>query len=55
MKQDKEITMKVSSEEEELIKAIRNYRNSYPNGHPQLLEYAEMLFDNITDPFKDKD
>lgn len=47
--------MKVSSEEEELIKAIRNYLNSYPNGHPQLLEYAEMLFDNMTDPFKDKD
>ena len=53
MKQRRNITMKVTPGEEELIKAIRNYIESYPNGYPQLLEYAAMLFDNLTDPFKD--
>lgn len=53
MKQKKEITMIVTPEEEELIKAIRNYVNSYPNGYPQLLDYAEMLFDKMTDPFNE--
>ena len=53
MKKESEITMKVTPQEEELIKAIRNYRNTYPNGHPELLDYAEMLFDNMTDPFRE--
>ena len=53
MKQERNITMKVSSDEEELIKAIRNYVDSYPNGYPQLLDYAEMLFDKMTDPFNE--
>ena len=53
MKQERNITMKVSSTEEELIKAIRNYVDSYPNGYPQLLDYAEMLFDILTDPFNE--
>ena len=35
MKQKSGITMIVTREEEELIKAIRNYVNSYPNGYPQ--------------------
>ena len=52
VKKESEITMKVTPQEEELIKSIRNYRNSYPNGHPELLDYAEMLFDNLTDPFR---
>lgn len=53
MKQKQDITMKVTSKEEELIKAIRNYTESYPNGYPQLLEYAERLFGELTDPFNE--
>lgn len=53
MEKETEIMMRVTPQEEELIKAIRNYLNSYPNGHPQLLDYAEMLFDNMTDPFRE--
>lgn len=49
MKQKADITMKVTAEEEELILAVRNYRNSFPNGYPQLLEYAQDLFDRLTD------
>jgi hypothetical protein len=49
MKTKREITIKVTSEEEELIKAIRNYCGSYPNGYPGLLEYAQDLFDRMTD------
>lgn len=49
MKEKRNITIKVSSEEEELLNAIRNYKNSYPNGYPQLLEYAQDLFDRMTD------
>lgn len=41
--------MEVTPEEEELIEAIRNYARSYPNGHPQLLDYAVRLFDEMTD------
>ena len=40
----KELTEK----EEELIEAIRAYKRSYPNGHPQLLFYAQKLFDEMT-------
>ena len=39
MKQEK-IKMEVTSEEQDLIQAIRNYCDSYPNGYPQLLIYA---------------
>ena len=49
MKQEKDITIKVSQDEEELIKAIRNYCDSYPNGYPELLDYAQDLFDRMTD------
>ncbi len=49
MKKEREITMKVTDKEEELIKAIRNYCNSYPNGYPELLEYAQDIFDRMTD------
>lgn len=42
--------LKLSSEEEELIIAIRNYRKSYPNGHPTLLWHAQELFDELIDP-----
>lgn len=49
MKQKRDITMKVTSDEEDLIKAIRNYCDSYPNGYPELLDYAQDIFDRMTD------
>lgn len=45
----REISMKVTSDEEELITAIRNYCDSYPNGYPELLDYAQDIHDRITD------
>ena len=41
--------MQVTEEEEVLILAIRNYQNSFPNGYPQLLWYAQELFEKMTD------
>lgn len=41
----------LTEQEEELIRVMRNYRNSYPNGHPQLLNYAIELFQELTDPY----
>lgn len=49
MKEKQDIILKVTSDEEELIKAIRNYCNSYPNGYPELLDYAQDIFDRMTD------
>ena len=46
--ENERILMKLLPEEVELIQAIRNYCNSYPNGHPQLLEYAQDIFDQLT-------
>ncbi|MBO5537604.1 MAG: hypothetical protein J5971_00935 [Prevotella sp.] len=40
-------TMKVTPEEKELIESIRNYNKSFPDGYPELLWYAQQLFDNI--------
>ncbi len=45
--------LKVTEEEENLILAIRNYIRSYPFGYPQLLEYAQDLFDEMVDMPKD--
>ena len=53
MKRKGTINLEVTPEEEELIKAIRNYCNSYPNGYPDLLDYAEDLFQRMTDMPKD--
>ncbi|DBA56154.1 TPA_asm: clamp loader of DNA polymerase [Porphyromonas phage phage028a_KCOM2799] len=47
----KQVSMKLTEKEEELIRAIRNYRKSYPNGHPQLLYYASQLFDELIEVF----
>lgn len=47
MKQ-KTIQIKVTEEEEELIMAIRNYCDSYPDGYPDLLDYAQDIFDRMT-------
>ena len=37
----------LNEKEAELIEAIRNYRLSYPDGYPQLLWYAQQLFDDL--------
>ncbi len=49
MKQKETIRMEVTQDEQDLIAAIRNYCNSYPNGYPELLDYAQDIFDRITD------
>ena len=41
--------IKLTEKEDELIRAIRNYRISYPNGYPQLLYYIQQLVDELTD------
>lgn len=41
--------IKLTEKEEELIRAIRNYRKSYPNGYPQLLYYIQQIVDELTD------
>ena len=46
-------TLEVNEYEAELIFAIRNYVKSYPDGYPELLDYAQRLFDDLTYPFKD--
>ena len=46
MKQ-KKFFMEVTEEEEELLAAIRNYNKSFPDGYPELLWYAQRLFDNM--------
>ncbi|MCM1517558.1 MAG: hypothetical protein NC117_02840 [Pseudoflavonifractor sp.] len=48
MRQRKE-KIKLTEKEEELIRAIRNYRQSFPNGYPQLLYYIQQLLDELTD------
>lgn len=45
----KKENIKLTEKEEELIMAIRNYRRSYPNGHPQMLYYIQQLLDELTD------
>lgn len=53
MKKERNIKIKVTSDEEELITAIRNYCDSYPDGYPKLLEYAQDIFDRLTDMPRD--
>ncbi len=48
MKKRKE-KIELTEKEEELIRAIRNYRQSYPNGFPQLLYYIQQIVDELTD------
>ena len=43
----KVLKVTVSEEEYELLEAIRNYNKSYPDGYPQLMWYAQELFDNM--------
>ena len=44
---EKRIIIEVTQEEEEPIAAIRNYNKSFPDGYPNLLWYAQRLFDNM--------
>ena len=41
--------IELSEKEEELIRAIRNYQRSYPNGFPQMLYYIQQLVDELTE------
>jgi len=41
-------TIRLSEEEAELIAAIRNFRNGFPNGKTELLYYAQQLFEQLT-------
>ena len=47
------IFISVSTEEADLIAAIRNYVKTYPDGYPELLDYAQRLFDELTYPYND--
>lgn len=40
--------MAVTPEEEELIYAIRDYCDGYPNSHPDFLMIATALFEEMT-------
>ena len=47
----KMIRLELSELEVDLIEAIRNYVKSYPDGYPELLDYAQRIFDELTYPF----
>ena len=49
MSNPKKIRMDVTPDEAELITAIRNYCKTYPDGYPELLMYAQRLFDIMVD------
>lgn len=36
--------VKLTEKEYDLIMAIRNYKNSYPNGYPEIRFYVERVF-----------
>ena len=39
--------IEVTDEELELLRATRNYNKSFPDGYPELLWYAEEIFNNM--------
>ncbi len=45
--EEKTETMRVTAAEHELLEAVRNYNKSYPDGYPELMWYAQQLFDNM--------
>lgn len=47
--------VKLSSKEYDLIMAIRNYKQSYPNGYPEILWYIERLFNELIAEAENKD
>lgn len=46
--------MALSEKEVDLVSAIRNYKQSYPNGYPELLWYAQQLFDELIETQRDE-
>ena len=44
-----ETTRSLTTEEAELIKAIRHYKAAYPNGAKSLLHSEQELIDNLID------
>lgn len=50
MKKEK-IKIEVTEVEEDLIMTLRNFRKTYPDGYPELLWYAQKLFDTLLVPF----
>ena len=44
---EKTETMRVTAAEREWLEAMRNYNKSYPDGYPELMWYAQQLFDNM--------
>ncbi|MBF0964812.1 MAG: hypothetical protein HXK17_05545 [Alloprevotella sp.] len=46
---DTETTRSLTTEEAELIKAIRHHKAAYPNGAKSLLHSEQELFDNLID------
>ena len=46
MNQETEM-MEVTHDERELLEAIRNYNKSFPDGYPELLWFAQQLFDYL--------
>ncbi len=55
MKKKDAVIMTVSEKEADLIYAIRNYVKSFPNGYPELKDYAQRLYDELINPFLDND
>ncbi len=45
----REEKIELTEKEEELIRAIRNYQKSFPNGYSQMLYYIQQLVDELTD------
>lgn len=37
----------ITEQENDLIEAIRNFQNAYPNGSKELRRYARILFDEM--------
>ena len=52
MKERNEIFMGLTKKEAELIAAIRNHKDRFPNGYPRLLEYAQRLFDELVETWE---
>lgn len=44
---EKKMKIEVTEEEFELLESIRNYNKSFPDGYPELLFYAQELFDSM--------
>ncbi len=45
--------MQLTEKEKDLIETLRHYRRSFPNGYPDLLDYAQQIFYELADPYAD--